>query len=359
MTATVSPPAGAHDEAPAASRRPKAGPPRPLVSIVVPVLNGERYLAESLDSILAQTYQPIEILVMDDGSTDGTAEIVASYGDRVIHHRQPAPQGIYANVNTGLALAHGELIATYHADDVYDPEIVEREAEFLARHPEAGAVFCKDVFIDRLGRPFGALRLPPGPRYDAPLDYETVVRTLLEHKNVLLRCPSAMVRASVYRELGGYNQDEFKNTSDLEMWLRIARRFPVGVLDEALFLYRRGHGSSSERYHKLRLEPERFFTIMDLELDRIGRRLIPPSVLASYEAHRAEDTLKVAAANYIAGHSDEMRRRLAVVRPRRILAGRHVARRRLLLLWALLRVLAPLPRLSPLATWLQARLYAA
>jgi glycosyltransferase involved in cell wall biosynthesis len=356
MAATASVPSA--DPAPASGERraPELLEARPLVSIVVPVLNGERYLVESLDSILAQTYRPIEVLVMDDASTDATASIIASYGDRIIRHRQPRPQGIYANVNTGLELARGELIATYHADDVYDPEIVEREVEFLARYPQAAAVFCRDVFIDSAGRPFGTLELPAGRRYDAPLGYETVVNTLLEYKNAILRCPSAMVRASVYRELGGYNQDEFKNTSDLEMWLRIARRFPLGVLDEPLFRYRRGHGSSSERYHKLRLEPERFFTIMDLELQRVGRDRVPPPVLASYEAHRADDLLKVAAANYVAGHRDEMRRALAEVRARRILAGRHVRRRRLLVLWALLRVLAPLPNLPPVGVWLRGRL---
>lgn len=347
--------AGAGAEATAASTREARW--EPLVSVVIPVLNGERHLVESLDSILAQTYARVEVIVMDDGSTDATADIIASYGDRVRHHRQPRAQGIYANVNTGLGLARGELIATYHADDVYRPEIIERQVDFMARHPEVAAVFCKDIFIDAEGRTFGALELPRDLGYDAPLHYETVLASLLENKNAILRCPSAMVRASVYGELGGYNQDEFKNTSDLEMWLRIARRHPIGVLDEHLFFYRRGHGSSSERYHRLRLDPERFFTIMDLELERVGKERVLPAVLASYEAHRAEDSLRVAAANYIAGRSDEMRRVLAQVRVTQILAGPHVPRDRLLVLLGVLRLLAPLPRLRPAARWLSRRLY--
>jgi GT2 family glycosyltransferase len=331
----------------------------PLVSIVMPVLNGERHLAASLDSVLAQTYGRIEVIVMDDASTDGTADILASYGGRVRHHRNPSAQGIYANVNTGLALAAGELIATYHADDVYSPEIVERQVDFLTRHPDAGAVFCKDSFIDAEGRTFGALELPRNLHYDVPLRYETVLSALLEHKNAILRCPSAMVRASVYRELGGYNQEEFKNTSDLEMWLRIARSYPLGIVDEHLFFYRRGHGSSSERYHRLRLEPERFFTIMDLELARAGKERVPAPVLHSYEAHRAEDSLRVAAANYIAGQRDQMRRILDQVHVKQILAGPHVPRGRLLVLWSVLRLLAPLPRLKPAADRLSRRLYGA
>src|SRR5262245_46403552 len=125
-----------------------------LVSVVVPVWNGARYLRESLDSILAQTYRPIEVLVMDDASTDETPEILASYGPAVRTRRQGTNRGQFDNVNDGIALAGGEWIAVYHADDVYRPEIVEREAEFLERHPEAGAVFCLDAWIDAEGREY-------------------------------------------------------------------------------------------------------------------------------------------------------------------------------------------------------------
>src|SRR5262249_59034983 len=93
---------------------------------------------ESLDSILAQTYRPIEVLVADDASTDETPEILASYGSAIRTLRQQRNKGIYDNVNGGIAMAKGEWIAGYHADDVYRPEIVEREAEFLRRPPEAG-----------------------------------------------------------------------------------------------------------------------------------------------------------------------------------------------------------------------------
>src|SRR5262245_40453342 len=94
---------------------------RSLVSIVVPVYNGARYLRESLDSILGQTYPHTEVLVMDDASTDETPQVLASYGDRVRVHRQPWNRGIYGNANDGIALARGEYIAVYHGDDVYDP----------------------------------------------------------------------------------------------------------------------------------------------------------------------------------------------------------------------------------------------
>ncbi len=177
---------------------------RPLVSIIVPVFNGERYLRDSLDSILAQTYPRTEIFVMDDASTDGTREVAAAYGERVKYHRQETNRGIYGNANGGIAMAHGEYIAIYHADDIYDTKIIEREVDFLERYPEAGAVFCQDIFIDPAGNERGRLEIPEEVRGGRPLPYATVFNALLKYKNTFLTCPSSMVRASVYRDVGVY-----------------------------------------------------------------------------------------------------------------------------------------------------------
>src|SRR5262249_46829811 len=136
-------------------------PAGPLVSIVVPVFNGADYLRVSLDSILSQSYPNIEVLVMDDASTDTTPEILAGYGDRIHVRRQSTNRGIYGNANDGIALARGEYIAVYHGDDIYDRRIVEREVAFLESHPQAGAVFCLDVFVDAEGHEYGRLQIPP------------------------------------------------------------------------------------------------------------------------------------------------------------------------------------------------------
>lgn len=330
----------------------------PLVSIVVPVLDGERHLRESLDSILAQTYPRTEVLVMDDASSDGTAAIATSYGDRLTYYRQPERRGIYANANDGIALVHGELIAVFHGDDVYEPELVARQVDYLQRHPEVGAVFCKDVYIDAEGTPFGRLELPDEVAGGRPLDYRTVVEALLRHKNTFLRCPSSMVRASVYRECGPYEpQKRFTNGPDLEMWLRIARRFKLAVIDEHLFRYRRGHGSWSERYQMVRAEEEDFFEIMDLELERGARALVSDQSLRAYEAHRAEDDLTVSASNYILDKRGAAKARVAQVSARRIVRSPHPRRVRLLVLLALMRGLVRLPRLRPAATFLRRRIF--
>ncbi len=143
----------------------------PLVSVIVPVYNGARYLRESLDSILRQSYASVEVIVMDDASADETPAIIASYGDRIRSVRQPANLGQFDNVNAGIGLARGELIAVYHADDVYEPHIVRREVEFLEAHPEVGAVFCLDVFVDQENREYGRLELPRDLRGHGVLTY--------------------------------------------------------------------------------------------------------------------------------------------------------------------------------------------
>jgi GT2 family glycosyltransferase len=323
----------------------------PLVSVVLPVLDGERYLEQSLDSILDQTYPRLEVLVLDDGSTDRTPEIAGSYGDSIQYVRQPKTRGIYGNANDGIALAGGDFVCVFHADDVYLPRIVEREVAFLQAHPRAGAVFASDVFVDEDGREIGRLVLPPEVRGERPLDYTSILNGLLRYKNCFLRCPSAMVRASIHREVGIYRDEEFKNTSDLDMWLRISRSSAIGILEEHLYLYRRGHSSSSERYHRLRTEPERFFRIMDLELAAGGLDVAASDALAAYEAHRAQDRLMIAVSSYVKDGRAEAHAALGRADPRALARSRQVQRGRLLALFALLHVLVRLPRV-PAFAWL-------
>jgi len=322
---------------------------RPLVSIIVPVFNGERYLRESLESILAQTYPRTEIFVMDDASTDGTAGVVAAFGERVKYHRQETNRGIYGNANDGIAMAHGEFIAIYHADDIYDARIIEREVDFLERHPEAGAIFCQAIFIDPGRNERGRLEIPQEVRGGRPLPYAVVFNALLKHKNTFLTCPSSMVRASVYRDVGVYRDAEFRNTSDMEMWLRIARKYPIGVLEEYLFRYRYGHGNSAQRYRRLRTDPERYFRIMDLYLEKGDSAIATAEALAGHEAHRAEDHLMRAINFYILGELDQAREVLRLVRPGSILGSPTVLRARLVMLYGGLQCLVRLPRANFLA----------
>lgn len=321
----------------------------PLVTVLVPCFNAEAYLREALDSILTQTYTNLEVICLDDCSTDRTPEILAEYRGRIVHHRQQANRGIYDNVDDGIALARGELIATYHADDIYLPTIVERQVEFLGRNPEAGAVFASDIMVDSDNVEYDRLRLPPELAGGRPIPFDVLFNSILRRKNRYLVCPTAMVRASVYHEIGGYRQDLFRNSSDLDCWMRIAQRHPVGILEEHLMRYRHSDRQSSRRYHTLRTQPENFFAIMDHHLEAGARWIAGSGELRAYEAHRAEDLLLIAINHYILGDPVAFRGALRAVRFRSLLGSGEIQRGRLLVLFALLRTLAPLPRSARMA----------
>ncbi|MDQ6888161.1 MAG: glycosyltransferase [Gemmatimonadota bacterium] len=322
---------------------------RPLVSILVPSYNGAQFLREALDSLLAQTYENIEIILLDDASTDETPEIAAHYAGRITYVRQPVNRYIYDNVNDGIARARGEMIATYHADDLYLPTIVESQVAYLEGHPEVGAVFSSDIFVDSAGREYGRLTLPPEVRGERPLDYAAVLDALLKYKNRFLVCPSAMVRAAVHRDVGVYRQDRYGIASDLDMWLRIARRYPIAVLESHLMKYRHFHGNASQQYNHLRIAPDNYFTILDERLDAGDRRLATRQALVNYEAHRSEDRLMAAISHYIRDELPSGRVALRDVRLGAIARSPQLQRWRVTALtagmWGLLR----LPRLEAVA----------
>jgi len=318
---------------------------RPLVTIVVPVYNGARYLRESLASIVGQTYTPLEIIVLDDASTDETPSIIASFADHVRSVRHPRNLGQFPNINAGLALARGELVSVYHADDVYEPTITERSVAFLESHPEVGAVFSLDVFIDAQGREYGRLALPPEMRGRAVLPFPDVVNALLLRKNRFLRTPGAMVRRRVYESVGGF-LDTFGIAGDFEMWLRIARHHPLGLLEEHLFRYRHFHGNLSHHHQYLRTSPDAFFAVMDKYLAEGALAVATDASLAAYEGHRAEETLMNAVNLYISGDVRSARRMVDTVRPRTLMAARTIQRSRLLVLRAILGALTRVPRIG-------------
>ena len=319
-----------------------AGGSEPLVSILVPSFNGARWLRESLDSILAQSYPRVEVILLDDASEDETPAIAATYGDRIRYVRQPRNMGIYDNVNVGMAMARGALIATYHADDVYLPNMVAEQVRYLESHPSVGAVFTANIFVDATGNEYGRMLLPREVRGESALDYQTVLNALLTYKNRFLVCPTAMVRASVHREIGLYDQTRYRNTADLEMWLRIARHAPIAVLESHLMKYRHFHGNSSQRYHRLRTAPENFFLILDERLAAGDRAIATSKALTNYEAHRFEDRLMAAIAHYIKGERDDGRRVLREARIGPVWRAERVQRWRLtaitLGLWTALRL---------------------
>ncbi len=325
-----------------------AGDP-PLVSVVVPVYQAERYVRESLESIAGQSYPNLEIIVMDDGSTDGSAAIAAAIEDpRLRLHRNERNLGQFENVNAGIRLARGELIAVHHADDVYERGLIAEEVEYLTAKPEAGAVFAIDTFIDPEGVPFGRLELPAEFRGGRLLRYPEILNGVLRYGNTFLRGGTSLVRRDVYRTAGLFD-DAHDLRADLEMWLRISRAYPIAIIDRHLVRYRWGHETVSGSYERLRTAPELTFSLLDRLLLSGDRTIAEPEALAGFEGRRAEDLLIVAANLYTLDRRAEGRSQLGLVDPRRLIATKYVRRGRLLVLWAALQVLLRLPRVKLVA----------
>ena len=189
----------------------------------------------------------------------------------------------------GWSTREGEFVAVYHADDVYHPEIVAREVAYLRAHPDAAAVFTFAVLVDVRDTNSGA-SIRSSPKIDAAelLHYPLVLNAMLQHQGSFLPTPSALVRRDVYEELGPYAVD-YGLRGDLDMWLRIARRHPVGLIREHLLNYRVADHNESRRYAYLRTEPDLLYTVLDQRLADGDRSLAEPGALAAYEAHRAAD----------------------------------------------------------------------
>lgn len=216
----------------------------PLVSICVPTWNSALYLRESLDSILAQDYPDFEVIVSDNASQDDTLAILEEYEQegRIRLHRNQQNIGAGANFNLLVRLARGEFVAIYHSDDIYDPDIVSASVAFLQSHPETGLVGTMARVISSDGAFRYDYRLPePLARLGRTTfnrDESILGTTLLSGNRIFLVTPSVMVRRAAYDEFGGFDQATYAAAVDYEMWLRIAARYKIGVIDRPLMKYR-------------------------------------------------------------------------------------------------------------------------
>ncbi len=280
----------------------------PLVSICLPVYNDGRFLGKCLDSLLAQRYRRIEIIASDNASTDDTADILGKVADpRLRRFRNDENIGPFPNWNRCIGEASGEFVAVYHADDVYDPGIVEEEVRFLLAHPEAGAVFTGAVRIDPKDRVIGETSLPPPLRGDRLLAFGETLKAFLEYGNFLL-CPSFMARRSVLSRAGSFQPEMFGTAADAGMWFRILEHAPVGVIDRPLMRYRVGENQSTWRIERLRVAPADHFKVMDHFLARPSAAgAVPEGLLERHETGRIVDETRCLRNLIARGRLDEAR----------------------------------------------------
>ncbi len=234
----------------------------PKVSVIMPVYNGEKYLREAVDSILSQTLADFELIIIDDGSTDKTAEIVNSYQDaRVIYIKNENNLGISRSLNRGLELAQGEYIARMDADDISLPTRLEKQIDYMERHPQI--VVCGT----RLSL-FGAQNMN---WYTSELHKELKVDLLfsccLAHPTIMFKCDA--VKSGEVR----YDTN-FNGMEDYELWTRLIKKHRFGCVPEILFKYRTHSKQVTQNHNdnyikKMALIKERQLAALDLRLDNV------------------------------------------------------------------------------------------
>ncbi|TGU70059.1 glycosyltransferase family 2 protein [Geomonas terrae] len=280
---------------------------QPLVSVCIPAYNGAAFIGQTLESVIAQSYENVEILVGNNCSTDATGEIIDRFcarDPRVVHVRHEKNLGYVGNLNTLFAMAKGEYVAFYHADDVYQPTLVQKEVEILDANPEVGAVFCKAKnFCDdleqarrckqRFLKPGGAMKQGDGYLWGG---MDAFLPIFLREGNFIV-CPSFMTRRGALERAGLWS-DAYVGPEDLNLWLRYLKNgVPLAVITDYLIYYRKhtASGTATLRAISPGFQRDNHFRLLD---DFLGENptAAPAHHLRAYRKRKAKIMLKVAGA---------------------------------------------------------------
>ena len=217
------------------------------VSVCLPTYNGAAFIEETLRSIVNQSYQDFELVVVDDGSTDATLDLVQSFSDpRIQLHRNPERLGIPANWNRCLELAGGEFVCVFHQDDVMLPENLERKVQLLSADETVGFVHSAVETLAEESAPTSFANWIEDATEDTVWEGLEYFRTLLLNGNRVC-APTVLARRQPLLEQGGFDQD-LGFACDYAMWLRLCVRQRVGFLARPLVRYRWHAGNASHAY---------------------------------------------------------------------------------------------------------------
>lgn len=219
---------------------------KPLVSVLIPAYNAEKFVKEALDSAISQTYPNIEVIIVNDGSTDGTAEAVKPYlkDKNVIYFKQPNG-GISKARNKGFELSHGDYITFLDADDIYAVSKVEKEVDFLESHPDYGVAYCRvlSFYDEEPEKKYGYGRTMPSG---------DIFRDLLRHQ--FINPGSVMMRREVFASENGFNPD-FRDAEDWDLWRRLSYNgVKFGYVDQPLHYNRISKGSLSRFQNQVKMK---------------------------------------------------------------------------------------------------------
>lgn len=215
------------------------------ISVILPCYNNAKYLNEALTSVLQQSYADFELIIIEDGSTDNSREIIKGFTDpriKLLEHKTNL--GIVISLNEGIKIAQGEYIARMDADDVMLPGRLGRQAEFLDQNPKVAVVGSYAETIDENNNFLGYYDYPP-------LNDKAIRRMLLTHNPFIH--PSTMLRRNLLLASGGY-KNNFNHIEDYELWTRLLQFGQGANLPERLIKYRLNQGgTTSKKRFKMRV----------------------------------------------------------------------------------------------------------
>jgi glycosyltransferase involved in cell wall biosynthesis len=255
-------------------------PHKPIVSIVLPTYNGSKYIQEAIDSCLSQTYNAIELIIVDDCSTDATPEILDKIKDsRVKLIRNKINQRLPRSLNIGFRHSKGTYLTWTSDDNLYESTAIEQMASLLENQPEIGFVYANYHVIDENGIVISEARLAPP--------------SCLTEYNCVNAC--FLYRREVYKQVGEYDPKAIL-AEDYDYWLRVRRRFQIYWLQTPLYYYRKhsetltqtyGYEQQQEAMEAVRVkwigpDPHRFPS-------RIARSLGRVYLDAAFDAHNNKD----------------------------------------------------------------------
>ncbi|MEG4457139.1 glycosyltransferase, partial [Microcoleus sp. N9_A1] len=209
----------------------------PKVSVVMASYNHEKFVAETIQSVLDQTYQDFEFIITDDGSPDRTVEVIKKFADpRIKLFCFSKNHGACVAMNNCIKEANGEYIAVINSDDAWMPEKLEKQVKFLDEHPENGAVFGYAQFIDDYSNDLGSdhhynqiFIQPNRTRFEW-------LRLFFESGNCLCH-PSVLIRKQCYNEVGFYDE-RFAQLPDFDFWIRLCIKYDIFIMPENLVKFR-------------------------------------------------------------------------------------------------------------------------
>lgn len=224
----------------------------PRVSVVMPVFNGERFIAEAVQSVMSNSFTDLELLLVDDGSTDRSLEVAqaACKNDSRLRIFKSAHGGVGAARNRGLAEARGEFIANLDSDDAMFPDRIARQVAFLDANPAHVAVGSRALVVDGTG---DALHIGI-----QEFTHEEIDRAHMEGRGGAILNPAAMFRRKAVLELGGYRAELNSTGEDFDLWLRLAEVGQLANLRDVLTRYRahQANVSRTGKEHRIAVRME-------------------------------------------------------------------------------------------------------